>query len=118
MPPDKDTQWPEYEVYVCKCGDELNVYDIEPFSVSDVGAPRREETGNYYCEECEADYEPVKVLPISSIRERLTKNDAAAQLAIAWEEYAGGRAPGLVTRLCILEALFDAAFPDTKDDEP
>jgi len=53
----------KYEVYVCPgCGDELSVYDIEPFSVTDVGADRREGTGNYFCSECNRDYEHVTAI--------------------------------------------------------
>jgi hypothetical protein len=64
-----------YEVYVCPgCGDELSVYDIEPFSVSDVGAPRREEgdlAGNYFCSECDLDFKPLAVVSLQDVREKL-----------------------------------------------
>jgi len=49
-------------VYVCKCGDELSPYDIDPESITDEAAPRND-LGNFYCPECEAEYERIEVCP-------------------------------------------------------
>lgn len=57
-----------YGPYVCPgCGDELSVYDIEPLSISDVGAIRDDETGNFQCSECEVDYESVTAYPAEPV---------------------------------------------------
>ena len=52
--------------YICGCGDQLSVYEIDPESITDVGAERREDTGAFYCPECEQDYEPVEAVPVSA----------------------------------------------------
>lgn len=71
-----------YEIYRCpSCGDELSVYEIEPFSITDVGVDRREDTGNYFCSECDRDYEPVEVVSIKEAREALIEELEKARQA-------------------------------------
>jgi hypothetical protein len=110
MPPDKDTQWPEVVIYA---------------------NGRVAETAEFAEVEFNPEVPEERYLPISSIRKRLTSDEAtealADQLAVeagwqsaeeyeAWEHNDPDELPSFRDDArSYLKAVFTASFPDTKD---
>lgn len=103
-----------YGVYVCPdCGEELDPYDVDPKSITDVGASRNE-IGNFICGEClneldkEVEYERVEVAPESELLVALAYRREFLSAFKVWRDATVKRCKLLSSR----ESSDSMLFPD------